>query len=386
MIMEPHTKNRTFLILGGYGNTGFLLARLLLQETDLKLILAGRSREKAVQAAAHLNSLFKGNRVSGLKVDASDSGDLKQAFKKVDFVLVASSTAKYVKEVATEAIAAGIDYLDIQYSEKKVPVLQAMAPKIKDSGRCFITEAGFHPGLPAAMVRYSGQYFDRLERAVVSTVINADWGLSVSDATIYEFTEEFKDYQPFVFKRGQWQKPKVGGMFDSLKVDFGAEFGRRSCVPMTLEEMRSIPEIFPQIKETGFYIAGFNWFVDWLIFPIVMVALKLWPNKAVKPVGKLMFWGMKTFSSPPYGVVTKVEASGEKVGKAKEIEVSLYHQDGYLFTAIPVIACLLQYLDGSIKKPGLWMMGHLVEPNRLMKDMERLGIRVQVKDKTSQST
>jgi saccharopine dehydrogenase (NAD+, L-lysine-forming) len=32
-------------------------------------------------------------------------------------------------------------------------------------------------------------------------------------------------------------------------------------------------------------------------------------------------------------------------------------------------------MEGSARKPGLWMMGHLVEPIRLMKDMEKMGIQ-----------
>jgi saccharopine dehydrogenase (NAD+, L-lysine-forming) len=49
-----------------------------------------------------------------------------------------------------------------------------------------------------------------------------------------------------------------------------------------------------------------------------------------------------------------------------------------MLTAIPVIACLLQYLDGSLRKPGLWTQANIVEPNRLMTDMERLGVDVRI--------
>jgi saccharopine dehydrogenase (NAD+, L-lysine-forming) len=42
------------------------------------------------------------------------------------------------------------------------------------------------------------------------------------------------------------------------------------------------------------------------------------------------------------------------------------------------VACLLQYLDGSIRKPGLWLQANLVEPNRLLKDLERLGVAVEI--------
>ena len=51
----------------------------------------------------------------------------------------------------------------------------------------------------------------------------------------------------------------------------------------------------------------------------------------------------------------KVEATGKKNGQPKTMQVTISHPDGYLFTAIPVAACMLQYLDGSITKPGLWL-------------------------------
>jgi saccharopine dehydrogenase (NAD+, L-lysine-forming) len=44
-----------------------------------------------------------------------------------------------------------------------------------------------------------------------------------------------------------------------------------------------------------------------------------------------------------------------------------------------VVAALLQYLDGSARKPGLWMIGHLVEPVRLLKDMENMGVQVRTR-------
>jgi saccharopine dehydrogenase-like NADP-dependent oxidoreductase len=365
------------LILGGYGNTGRPLARLLLEATDVRLVLAGRNVARAEATAAELNGRFGGDRVVGAYADASQLPSLHRAFEDVDVVVVTSSTAEFVENVANAALEARADYLDVQYSTQKMAVLQSMAGRIEESGCCFITDGGFHPGLPAALIHYVAPCFDRLEKAVVGSVIKIDWAsLDIGTTTVEELVTEFTDFQALVFREGSWQQIGMMGMMKPQTMDFGREFGRQYCVPMFLEEMRAIPELYPDILETGFYVGGFNWFVDWFASPIIMLALHLWPQRAITPTARLMHWGLRTFSRPPYGTLLKVEARGTRDGQAKAVDVTIYHEDGYAFTAIPVAACLLQYLDGSIRKPGLWLQAHIVEPNRLMRDMERLGIEV----------
>jgi saccharopine dehydrogenase (NAD+, L-lysine-forming) len=102
--------------------------------------------------------------------------------------------------------------------------------------------------------------------------------------------------------------------------------------------------------------------------------LKLVPQ-SVRSIGKFLWWGMATFHKPPYRVELHVQASGLKNGQIVNVKASVAHPDGYALTAIPVAATLLQYLDGSVSKPGMWMMGHYVEPIRLLKDMEKMGVK-----------
>ena len=101
-------ETKVILILGGYGNTGRPLARLLLQESDAQLILAGRNQAKAESFAAELNHAFTGNRARGIYADASDEAQLRQAFAGVDLVVVASSTTRYTRQVASAALATRI--------------------------------------------------------------------------------------------------------------------------------------------------------------------------------------------------------------------------------------------------------------------------------------
>lgn len=366
-----------FLVLGGYGNTGLAVTELLLRETDIKIVLAGRNFEKADQAASNFNLKYPGDRISARYADASDPASLETAFGEIDLVVVASSTSKYVSTVANAAIQSGIDYIDPHYSKHKTRILSNLESEIIEKGCCFITEGGFHPGLPAALVRYVAPEYDRLEVANVGSVIKIDWpALELGPETMEELVCEFFNFKPVVFKDRKWQSLGIMSMLKPVWFEFGEPFGRQYCIAMDLEEMHALPDLFSDLQETGFFVGGFNWFTDWIISPLVMIIMKFAPVRGIPAVARLMDWGLKTFSSPPYGTLLKLETYGVKDGKPLRVNITVEHEDGYMLTAIPIVACLLQYIDDEIKKPGLWYQALIVDPTRFMADMERMGARI----------
>ena len=366
------------LILGGYGNTGFLIARLLLQECDVHLVIAGRNLSRAQRAADELNREFHTDRVSSKQVDATSTNSLEAAFEGVNIVVVASSKIDYARNVSDLALEAGADYLDVQLSSPaKLAVLNSLREKIERKGRCFITDGGYHPGVPAAMVRYAATKFDTLEVANISAAFQLNWKeLQFSESTTSEFIDELKNFNPLVLKNKKWIKMS---MKELPKFDFGELFGERYCPPMFLEELRSLPNAIPSLSETGFYIAGFNWMTDYIIMPIAFAAFKMFPEKAKRPTGKLLSWGLKNFSKPPFGAIIQLEAKGLKDKQNSFMHMRLTHDDAYVLTAVPVVACLLQYLNGSIRRPGLWFQANLVEPTQFFRDIERLGVGITFK-------
>lgn len=360
------------LILGGTGYTGKLIARYLLEYSDVRVTLATRHMDKAQALAAEFNRQYSGERVSGVYADAANSKSLREAYQGHAMVVVAAPTIAHTETVIRTALDVGIDYLDVQLGDKKFKMLQHLSGEIESAGRCFITEAGFHPGLPSALVRYAACQMDTIESAVTAGYLNMGKDLPYTEA-VDELVEVFKEYQAQVYREGHWTKT---GTFDMRKIDFGSDIGSKQCYSMFFEEMLPLPAIYPSLKEVGFYMSEMHWISDWVVMPLAFLWMKLAPN-AVGPIGKFIFWGMRTFHKPPYRVELMVQAGGSKNGSPCQFRASVAHTDGYVLTAVPVVAALLQYLDGSARKPGLWMMGHFAEPVRLMADMEKMGLRIQ---------
>lgn len=354
----------TILILGGYGATGRSLTKHLLAETDHHLVIAGRQIDKAQAFVGSLQS----DRASARQVDATDPVSLRQALPGVDLLLVAAPTTHATSTVVRAALDAGVDYLDIQFSDLKLETLRAHEREMLAKNLCFVTEAGYHPGLPSAMIRYAASKLDCIKSARTAGYLNIG-DMQYTEA-VDELMEAFLHYQAQIYKNGAWTKPSS---WDMRKFDFGEGIGAKTCYSMFFEELRCIPEMYPSLKDVGFYIAGWNPITDLILTPIIIVGLKIAPKRGIRPLGKLMVWGVNR-SKPPYRVVLKVEAEGQSDGRPVQVQARIEHEDGYELTAIPVVALLKQY--EQIRKPGLHMMGHLAEPGRLFEDMQKMGVQV----------
>jgi len=357
------------LVIGGTGYTGRLIAQHLLEHSEANITIATRHVDKAQAFADELNRQYPDYRVKAVYADASQRDSLRSAFTDQTMVVVAAPTTAYAENVIRVSLEMGLDYLDVQLGTRKLALLQSLAHEIEQAGLCFITEAGFHPGLPSALVRYAATHLDSIESAITLGYLNMGKDLPYSEA-VDEVVESFRGYKSQVFKNGQWTKTNS---YEVRTCDFGGDIGCKRCYAMFFEELLPLPSMFPSLRETGFYISEVHWVLDWMVMPLTMGLLKIAP-KAVRPIGRFLWWGMGTFHKPPYRVELQVQAAGLKDGRPATVCSSVAHPDGYELTAIPVVATLLQYLDGVARKPGLWMMGHVVDPRRLIGDMEKMGV------------
>lgn len=375
----------TIGILGGYGSVGRHMVRLLLEHTDARLVIAGRHILHARAFAKECNEQIGKERVCATYAHAAEPESVLRAFDDASLLIVASPTGRFTEATATAALGMGCDWLDIQYYTPKLAALHRLAERIVQAERCFITDAGLHPGLPALLVRYAATRFDVLEAANVFAVFSLQGGFPRTPS-LYEFTRELMRFRCGAYRDGQWRFFSGLGAGEARQADFGFGFGVRLCAPMILEEMGALPEMFPTLRETGFYIAGSNWFVDWVVMPLLWLSGRVAPHLWVKPMAQLLYWGTRLYANPPYGAVMKLEACGWRGERRVQMSLQLFHPDPYLFTAIAAAAGVLQYLHGHGRKVGLWFAGHLYDPQEALQRMQAMGVRVHQESTPIQGT
>ena len=102
-------------------------------------------------------------------------------------------------------------------------------------------------------------------------------------------------------------------------------------------------------------------------------------NWSLRLGAKFGIWTVKQFTKPPFTTTILLDAKGEANHHYEALKLVISHDDGYKATAIAAVAGILQLLDGTINEPGVVIMGHGVNPDRYLADIQRLGMKVRLK-------
>jgi saccharopine dehydrogenase (NAD+, L-lysine-forming) len=366
-------KPAQILILGGYGNTGRWLARLLLDHSDAQLVLAGRDGAKAAALAQQLDP----KRCQGIALDGADGEALTAALRLLAaqgpaLLIVAASVGPQLEISVQSALEAGVCGIDTLLSTAaKHAMLEQLAPAWQTKGLTWLTDGGFHPGLPALLVRHAAARLDAVHSAQVGSVISIDWRpLAFSPSTRRELVDDLLAFDTRALQDGQWRD--MG--WAKRPFDFASPFGRRDGYAMFLRELEALPKMLPGLSNLGFYVGGFNPLTDNLGLPMAWMLAKLAPQALGGAASRLLLASLRAGSRPPFGTVLRCEVDGLGGGHPTQWLTQLGPTDGYQLTAAPVAAAAFQLLEGG--EPGIHCQALWADPDRLMADLARMGIAV----------
>ncbi|MCL2784763.1 MAG: saccharopine dehydrogenase NADP-binding domain-containing protein [Propionibacteriaceae bacterium] len=360
----------TIAVLGGSGLAGRGIAQFLLDRKDVTVVLMGRTQSTLEDTARSLG----GDRVIVRQVDARDPGGLREALTDIDLLVVAAPLLETCEEIARAALDTGTDWLDIMLDiPPKLQALNYLGDEFEEAGLKLIAGTGAHPGLPAVMVRALADEFTDMTDVEVGMLMAMDWkNAMASKDTAAEFAVEGLHFRSAGWVNGEYRSYSWIDPRATRRIDFGPPFGKRGCVCMELAEIKGLKALYPKLINASMFMAGFSPIVDWIIMPtsIMMITIS---KKLAAPATKLLWWGLERFSKPPYGLSLTVDAEGS--GHAP-ITMTLKHEDGYWLTSAVAAATIDQYLDGMITAPGLHQAALVVDPHRLLADLEARGIEI----------
>jgi saccharopine dehydrogenase (NAD+, L-lysine-forming) len=170
--------------------------------------------------------------------------------------------------------------------------------------------------------------------------------------------------QADVLRDGRWRK---SGWRDTAVFDFGAGFGRRRCYPLEMLEMREAANLLG-LKQGALYVSGVNWFVDGVVFPLIMGLGAVKGGVLERPLARLLAWGANTFTRTPPGVVVLAEGDGATI--------RIEHEDPARLAAMCVCACVRQWMSGKLRRPGVLLAGLATDSAALLEDLARFGAAV----------
>jgi saccharopine dehydrogenase (NAD+, L-lysine-forming) len=302
-----------------------------------------------------------------MAIDAQDRTAVTKALDGVRF-LVNCATAKTIPPLVKCAMEAGVDWIDVQFSPDEAQIIRSYDDEAKQRGVCIVTQGGFHPGIPACLVRCAASEMDTMTSGWVGSVIRPEGGLKFSDG-IDELMELLREYRSHEYIEGEW---RTAGMTD--RFDFGKPFGRRRAFAMDLDEMQALTPLLPDLRNIGFYVAAVHPVLDFVLVPLLMLGLKIAPRRGIRPLGRLYCRAYEAFSRPPYGTLLQLDAEGTKNSQPCRYQLRLFHGDEYDMTAIPVAVMIRQLLEE--RPAGVHLMAILADPKRMIEGCQEMGVDV----------
>ncbi len=348
--MDPQPKT-TVVVLGGYGNFGRRISRLLAQDANLHVIIAGRSEKKAQD----LLKLLKINNPSAtLSAQALDwqQADFSQLLKATNAKILIHTAGPFQGQqyqVANACIEQSIHYLDLSDGREFVNNIVELDEKAKKQQVAIISGASSVPGISSCVVEQFAPKFGILREIDIgiAPANKMDRGEALMKS-ILGYTGK-----PFLrLDKGRWIT--VYGWQDAHRHYYGDNLGLRWHANLDVPDLDLYPKKYPTLNTVAFY-AGLEvpflhlamWHMSWLSRAKI---IRNWSffHKSILAMSR---W-FKNFGTESGGMHVRLRGSSLRY-QPLEINWTVVAEKGH-GPYLPIVPCLIlvkKLIDGEVE-PG----------------------------------
>lgn len=361
------------LVIGGYGNFGSYIVRALANDPAVRLLIGGRSVDKAKAFAA---SLHAANPAEGHAVDID--ADLAAAFARIAPEIVIHTTGPFQRQdyrVARAAIGQGAHYLDLADARAFVAGIGALDAEARDAGVLVVGGASSVPCLTAAVIDRYCPGFARLD--------SVDYGISAAQQTNRGLatTSAVLSYvgQPFTRLR-EGRMERVHGWQDTHAVRY-PELGLRLFGNCDIPDLELFPQRYPDLRDIRFaaghelkLLHAGTWALGWLVRLRLIRALDTY----AEPLLRLAFL-FDRFGSSRSGFHMILSGTGPD-GRPKRTAFFLIARSGHgpYIPCMPAILLARKLARGQIDRRGAMPCVGLIDLPEYLTALDGLDISTYV--------
>ncbi|PCJ96598.1 MAG: potassium transporter [Zetaproteobacteria bacterium] len=339
--------NKRILIIGGYGNFGGFIAKLLARESNIQVIIAGRSLEKARGFADQITAAHQ---VECVRLDITT--DISDALTEINPDIVIHTSGPFQAQgydVAKACIDAGAHYIDLADGRDFVHGITALNTQAEEAGVLVISGASSVPCLTSALVDYYKDKFETLDTLDygITTAQKTARGLATT-AAILGYTG--KGLETLI----DGEKSTIYG-WQNLRVRKFKGLGWRLLGNCDVPDLSLFPRRYPDLQTIRFY-AGLEipfihmtlWMLSWFVRVGLIKNLKNVAPILLKT--SYMFDWLGTQNSAFY---MKLSGKGHD-GAEKEVTFELIARsgDGPYIPIMPAILMAKRLVNGGLQDVG----------------------------------
>jgi saccharopine dehydrogenase-like NADP-dependent oxidoreductase len=352
-------KDTDILITGGYGTVGCRIAADLAPDYPGRVVVAGRSAEKAAQLAAEL-----GYGVRGRRVDVGDPGSVEAALGGV--VVVLSCIDQPEPHLLRAAIGRGLAYTDIAPHLMTRRPTEAMKAEAAQTGARIVLGAGLAPGISSMLARLGTDHLGSQTLESVESNVLLSVGDTYGPASRAYIMEEIA--LPYAVRIEGREVPTCP-FAKSARVSFPPPLGEKTAYLFPFSDQVFYPETLGTRTGLSRLVLEPPWLGKLLS---VLVRLRITAalrrrEGAEERVQRLMARLQRRYRGLDwYGVVVDVR------GARGRVRASLVGRGQATGTAIGASAVVRALAEGEVKQPGIWLVEQVVPPGPFF---ERLAAR-----------
>lgn len=261
-------QNYRIIVLGGYGNFGARICKVLAQDPTLTIIVAGRSGTRAAAYAHQLRQAGAKATLSASVLNATKAR-LADKLRSMNVDLVIHTSGPFQGQgyaVANACIDAQVNYVDLADSRDFVTGFSSLDNNARAAGVLAVTGASSVPALSAAVVDHLRPEFSVLQR--IDHGINpgnkTPRGLATVRSILSYCGKPFQQWQD-----NHWRT--VYGWQGLTRRRYPAPMGKRWLGYCDIPDLELFPQRYPDVQTVAFR-AGLElpllhlgtWCLSWL--------------------------------------------------------------------------------------------------------------------------